>query len=746
MQEKQEIEIHIKASYKKFYSDSSNFGIYVASVNSDSPNQDLVKDIDEMFRDINIVGSMPELEIGKLYIAKVTEKSHPQYGLQYEIKSIYQKPFTTREEQIMFISALLTPKQIESITNAYPTENLIELIKDSKMDLDLVKGIGEKTFDKIREKILNNEKYQLAIVELTGKFDIPYNAVKRLSDKYGSPDLLLQKVNKNPYILTEVDGFGFKRVDEIALAMGIDKKSKNRIKSCIEYVLNEQANNGHCWVKRTKVVSDAIKLLNIKISDVQEVINDVEKTDTYCSDDKDRMYLVEYLVAELEIYRHINRLLDEKVEYKINNIEGIIQEVETRQGFKFTEEQLTAINYAVEHNIVVVNGKAGTGKTSVIQGIVEVLKRVESEQPLEYATCALSGKASQRIQESTGLDSYTIHRILGYNPNLGWVNNEDNPMGYDIIILDEASMVNSTLFHYLIRAIKSGAKFIITGDTAQLEPIGVGNILVDILASDIVPSVELTIVHRQAQKSGILSSANMVRDGIKFLNKDDFGTARLGELKDLYTYSYQSKEKVLNTVLKIAKQFKDKGDIMDFQILAPMKNRGELSTQNLNNEMQKIFNADPSNVDKRRKIERKNVTFLEDDKVIINGNNYDKGVFNGTMGIIEFIDTAVQNGEIVINFDGVGRITFTKEEMNKIDLGYAITIHKSQGSQWKYVVMAIDYSSYVLLNRQSTYTGMTRAKENLFLVTELKALQYSIDTDKSSDRNTFLIDFLRSAK
>jgi ATP-dependent exoDNAse (exonuclease V) alpha subunit len=177
-----------------------------------------------------------------------------------------------------------------------------------------------------------------------------------------------------------------------------------------------------------------------------------------------------------------------------------------------------------------------------------------------------------------------------------------------------------------------------------------------------------------------------------------------------------------------------------------MKNRGELSTQNLNNEMQKIFNADPSNVDKRRKIERKNVTFLEDDKVIINGNNYDKGVFNGTMGIIEFIDTAVQNGEIVINFDGVGRITFTKEEMNKIDLGYAITIHKSQGSQWKYVVMAIDYSSYVLLNRQSTYTGMTRAKENLFLVTELKALQYSIDTDKSSDRNTFLIDFLRSAK
>jgi exodeoxyribonuclease V alpha subunit len=743
LEELQEFDIQVKASYKKFYSEENNYGIFIASVDMESPNQEKIEGINDFYRDINIVGSMPNLEMGKTYIAKVIEKKHPQYGLQYVVKTIYQKPFSTREEQIMFLGALLTVKQLETIDVAYPTDNLIELIKNDKMDLDLLKGIGQKSFDKIKEKIQENEKYQMVIVELTAKFGIPYNAVRRLSEKYGSPDLLLQKINKNPYLLTEIDGFGFKKVDEIALSMGIDKKSKNRIKSCIEYVLEEHANSGHCWVKRTKLISEAIKLLSIKIADVQEQIDNIEGTDKYLHSDDDKMYLIEYMTAELEISRHVKRLLDEKVDYKINNVDSIIEEVEIRQGFKFTEEQIKAIHYAVEHNVLVVNGKAGTGKTSVIQGIVEVLKRVESELPLEYATCALSGKASQRIQESTGLDAFTIHRILGYNPNLGWAFDEGNPLGQDIVILDEASMVNSNLFHYLIRAIKSGAKFIITGDTAQLEPIGVGNVLVDLLSSGVVPSVELTIVHRQAQKSGILSCANKVREGIKFLGNNDYGNDRLGELRDLYTYSYQNKEKVLKTVLQIASKYN--GDIMDFQILAPMKSRGELSTASLNKELQLIFNKDPEWVDKRRKIERKNATFLEDDKVIINGNNYDKGVFNGTMGIIEYIDSTKQDGEIIINFEGVGRITFTKEEMNKIDLGYAISIHKSQGSQWRYVVMALDYSSYVLLNRQLTYTGMTRAKEVLFFAFELKALQHAIDTDKSSQRNTFLQEML-SAK
>lgn len=735
MVEKLEFEVHLKPSYKKFH--KNDWGIYAVTVNEDSPNQDKIE-IDDFNREINLVGIMPLLEDEKTYIASVTVKTHPKFGKQYEVKTIYKQAFSTRDEQELFIKTILTELQVKNIVEAYPTENLIDLFKNDKLDVALVKGIGQNTYEKLKLKILENEKYQLAIVELTSKYGVPYNAVKRLSDKYGSPDLLLQKINENPYLLTNIDGFGFKKVDEIALQMGVEKKSSHRVKACIEYVLNENSNNGHSWIKRTKLISDSIKLLGIKIADVQDVIDnmDIEGKDVFFVE-PERAYLFENFMNELKISKDIERLLNAKNDIVVPNVEEAIAEVEEKQGFKFTTEQVLAIRFAIDYNVVVVNGKAGTGKTAVIKGIVEVLKKVEG---LEYSTCALSGKASQRIQESTGLDSSTMHRLLGFNPQTGWAYDDKSPLGQDVIILDEASMVNSQLFYYLIRAIKNGAKFIITGDIAQLEPIGVGNVLVDLLKSDAVPSVELTIVHRQAQMSGILSSANLVREGKRFLKNNDFANKRLGELQDLYVYPYKDGEKVLETTLKIASKYE--GDILDFQVLVPMKTRGLMSTQNLNKELQLIFNTDPTFVDKRRKIETKNCTFLQGDKVIINGNNYDKGVFNGTMGIIDYIDSSIKEGEIVIEFEGAGRLTFNTEDMKQIDLGYAITIHKSQGSQWKFVLMALDYASYVLLNRQSAYTGMTRASQALFLVVELKALQYAIDTDKSSLRNTFLDEML----
>lgn len=736
-------EVSLIPERKLFYSNDSSFGIYAVNI-EEAENWDAIKP--NSYGNVTIKGSMPELMIGKRYIATVTPKKDAKYGLGYEVSSIYVPPVSTKEEQRTFLASILTEFQIKSIFDAYPDENVVDLIKKDKFDVNLTKGIGEATFEKIKASIAENEKYQRAIIVLTGEFGIPYNAVKRLSDYYGSPDLLVEKIKENPYILTEVDGFGFKRVDEMALKLGVEKTSPHRIKSCIEFILTEEADNGHCWVKYTRTVNECIKLLNVKISDVEEVLNrPVSTRDGDFVTDGKIVYLRQYHKYESGITEHLLRILNSKTEYSITQVDIAIKMVEEKQGFPFTHEQLEAIHLAVSDNVIIINGKAGTGKTSVIKGVVEVIKTVEG---LEYATCALSGKASQRIQESTGLDSFTIHRLLKYNPKFGWTFDEFNQLPHDIIILDEASMVNAQLFYYLLRAIKSGAKVIITGDTAQLEPIGVGNVLVDLIASGKIPKVELTIVHRQAQRSGILSCANTVREGKKFLSNTDFGQKRLGELQDLYMYAYEDANKVLNTVLKIAKQYK--GDLLDFQIIVPMKSRGNLSTQNINTECQKIFNRDPIDVDAKNKLERKNVTFLEDDKVIINGNNYDKNIFNGTIGIIKYIDsTFVVDGEVVgeyvVDFEGVGDVRFTKSEMAKIDLAYAITCHKSQGSQWKYVVFALDYSSYVLLNRQLTYTAMTRASEALFMPVELKALQHSIETNNSVKRNTFLPDMLLSA-
>lgn len=758
--------------YPKAFAEYNDFGIFAVKV-SDTEYWDMIDE--NAYGNVTLKGNMPDLEIGKTYIATVTRKKD-KFGIGYDVSMIYMKQFTTLEEQKTFLSTILTEHQVNSLFNAYPTDNIIDLIKNDKLDVTLTKGIGDATLIKIKDKIIENEKYQRAIIKLTGEYNIPYSAVKKLSDKYGSPDLLIDKISDNPYILTEVDGFGFKKVDEMALNMGVAKDSPHRIISCAEYVLNEESGEGHCWMKVTRMINESIKLLGLTIDGIKEVILKQANMKNFAVEDG-IIFMREYQRYETQIKENVVRLLGAKFEYVIPNLEEVITEVEEEQGFKFTDEQRQAIHYAVEHNILIVNGKAGTGKTSVIKGIVKVLQRIKKpvveqhsivtetgfewyERPvfkedgsqsmtgLEYATCALSGKASQRIQESTGLDSFTIHRLYGYNPKLGWEYDEFNHLPKDIIILDEASMVNSELFYYVLRAIKDGAKLIITGDTAQLEPIGVGNVLVDLLASNKVPKVELTIVHRQAQKSGILSCANMVREGKKFLGKNDYGHDKLGELKDLYTYTYADGEEVFKRVMNIAKKFK--GDILDFQIIVPMKTRGVNCAKNINESCQKLFNQDPSVVDEKNKIERKNATFLEEDKVILNGNNYDKGVFNGTIGIIKYIDsTFIQDGEatgeIVIDFEGVGEIRFTKAEMNKLDLAYAITVHKSQGSQWKNVVFAMDYASYKLLNRQLVYTAMTRASKLLLMPVELKALMFAIETNKSTERQTFLPELLKAS-
>lgn len=745
MRDVTEIDFHLIPDKQIYYKEDTSYGIYSCRVDNSSPTKIMDKETGFYDETISIVGFMPQLNVGALYIGVLVETNNPKYGKQYQVKSIYKKPLSNREEQITFLKSILTEKQVDSLENAYPFGNLVELILDGKIETEKTFGIGEATLEKIKFKVAEYEIHQKAIVVLTGEYGIPYAKVKRLSEKYGSPDLLLQKIEKNPYILTEVSGFGFKKVDEIALMMGVSKRSINRIEACIIYLLNEQANDGHCWVKRTKIINEAIKLLGLKISDISEAMDELIEGDRceFQIDDS-IIYLKKTYETEKKLSHHIRRLLEvspDVTESETSKIEQYIKEAEDVQGFTFTVEQRQAILYAVKYNFVVINGKAGTGKTSVIKGIIYVLNKVDED--LSIATCALSGKASQRIKESTGKESFTIHRLLKlgskddeYNDNS---HNESHPLTQDVVFLDEGSMVNSSLFYLLIRAIKDGGKLIISGDTAQLEPIGYGNTLVDLLES-VVPKVELTIVHRQAQKSGILSCANMVRDGLQFFGKNDYATQRLGELKDLFMNPKSSDEKLFSSVVKLAKKYK--GDIMDFQILTPMKNKGLLCSSNLNTELQVIFNKNPEEVDDRRKLTIGDRTFLQGDKVIINqGNDVEKGTFNGTMGTIEEIDTT-RKTPVVIDFEGVGLIAMSKGEMENIELGYAISTHKSQGSQWKHVVFILSYSSYVLLNRQLTYTGMTRASESLFMFVEPDALQHAINTDKSSKRNTFLKDFL----
>lgn len=740
IEEEQVLQVHLTLEREMYYNEDGNYGI--CSVGIAKNDLDYQKIKLSKYGSFTIKGSMPKLEHGKRYKAKLIEKEDKKYGLGYNVVSIYEDAPISKDEQMSFLSSILTPKQTEEIFKAYPDDDILDLIKNDKFDISKVHGIGEVIFEKIKKKIEENMEYREAIIKLSDLYGVTHNMIKKLSDHYGSPTLLVQKVEENPYILSyEVNGIGFKKCDSIALGIGIDKNSPKRIEACLLFILDREENQGHVWVSKNKLISEIAKETEIRMNVVSEFFDNILENESKVLKKitilGDKIATKSNYEAEKSIASHIERLLSIENNYHITNVDGLIYQAEQEQGFEYTEEQVEAIKLAVSKNVIIINGKAGTGKTSVLKGVIKVLS---SQEGLKYATCALSGKASQRIQQSTNLPSSTMHRLLGYNPNTGFSYDEGNPLEQDVVVLDEASMVNSYLMDKLVCAIKDGAKLIILGDTAQLEPIGAGNCLLDLINSGSVPRVELTIVHRQAQKSGILSVANTVREGKQFCSKTDYKSRRLGELKDLWFYPYAEQESVVNQVIKLSKKYAEaKTSILDFQVIVPMKERGKLSTFEINKELQDIFNPDELG---KGKIVRGKVEFRQGDKVIQNGNNYELGVFNGTLGIIEYVDNATKT--LVINFEDVGRVEYKGvEALKEIDLAYALTVHRTQGSQWKFVLFAIDYSSYVLLSRQLVYTALTRASNTCFLVTELNALTHAVRTDKSIKRNTFLEQMLK---
>ena len=732
------LELVVQAERKLFYSEDTSYGIFAVTVKQNTDDSDKVK-LNE-YGNVSIKGSMPELEWGKNYKTKVKEVYDKRYGLGYEVVSIYMDTAVTKDSQEEFLKTILTKKQVEEIMKVYKDDNVVEMIEEDTFDYNKVHGLGEKTYEKLKEKVLGNLKYRNAIIELSEKFGITHNTIKKLSDEYGSPDLLIKKVNENPYILAhEVKGIGFKKSDQIALSSGIEKDSPNRIGACVHYILSQNSSEGHTWMPKDKLVLKMVDELSLGEDVIREFLNreDVEQDFISNSDltvDNEIGYLDRDYNDEITISDNVKRLLEIKGNYNLMNIESSIQSSEEEQGFSFTEEQKNAIELAIEENVIAIVGKAGTGKSSIIKGIMKVLSERDD---LEFSGCALSGKASQRIEEITGLRSSTIHRLLKYNPQSGFTYNQEDKLPHDVIIVDEFSMVNSYIASRLIRAIKDGAKLILVGDVAQLPPIGAGNCLVDIINSKSVPVVELTKVHRQAQKSGILSKANEIRGGIVFDEIDNSKSVKLGELKDLWYYPYKNKDNIIKAVVSLAEKFKG-GNILDFQVITSMKKRGQLSTNSLNKVLQDIFNPDEIG---KASIKKGDFMIRVGDKVIQQGNNYDLDVYNGTLGIVRHIEPASK--EMVIEFEGRGRIEYDKELLKDIDLAYALTTHKCQGSQFKHVVSVFDYSAYMMLSRQLVYTSLTRAQKTLFLIAEPRALKHGIKTDHSIKRNTFLEDFLK---
>ena len=554
----------------------------------------------------------------------------------------------------------------------------------------------------------------------------------------------------DPYILIDITyGVDFKKIDKMAMEIGIDTCSNKRIESAIKYALNISGNNGHTCVLKENLIKFIEELLHIDKKYIEDsIINLRTKKQIVLEkrEDIDWVYLYQAYKAEKNIAEKLLTLLKSKNVKKIDNIKEKLEKQEKQYNIQLSEKQKEAIELVNNNNVCVITGGPGTGKTTIIKNIIDIYKT----KKLKVILCAPTGRAAKRMKEATNEDAKTIHRLL----EIGKIEEDRNsmveyevaPIDADIIIIDEMSMVDTYIMNYLVKAIYRGTKLILVGDENQLPSVGPGTVLKDIIDSKKIPTICLNKIFRQAAKSQIILNAHNVNNGKGFVKKEDLGS----DIKEDFFYINESnQEKILNHVLTLSKNKLKMSDSEDFynniQVLTPTK-KGLVGTRELNKRLQEVLNP-PSETKKEKKYG--DVIFREGDKIMQIKNNYDifwerkkenyesgTGIFNGEMGIIKSIDE--ESKQVKILFDDDKIVWYTYSDLEQIEHSYSITIHKSQGSEFDVAIIVVPKAYQMLLTRNLLYTGLTRAKKMLILIGGEETINFMIQNVKIKHRNTGL--------
>lgn len=695
-------------------------------------------------------GNMPEPVRGATYIIVADYVEDPKWGNQYNIKSIYSDISFDKEDKKgkeKFLLSIFTPNQVSAMYEIYDDPFSILDAEDVEK-LVQIKGCGIKTADNWIRKFKKNINIARIFVELD-EYGLTNNMIKRLMERYHSPDLIIEKVKTNPYVLVnEVEGIGWKRADEIALAGHIEFDSPTRIGAYIVYYLNRCGDEGYSWITPDQLLGSILDNLGEEVPDenittaIRELGNKL-----WWNEEKDKIGLSKYYNIEHKVAEELIRIRNAKSNICCDDWKEHIDHLERVQGWKFTDEQMNGIKTVLNNNITIITGLAGTGKTSVVSGVLEALNHYSS------VMCALSGRAASRMSEVTGKEGFTIHRLLGFPKGAPdyqcFEYNQDHKLGADIYILDEISMVDAKIFYYLLRAIPDGAKLICLGDSGQLESIGCGNVAYDMIHSSEIPTIELTKIHRQAAKSAIITQSIAVRNSKQIIPKNWTGVETRGELQDLELHCYSDSSNTFYNIMEIFSRLMAQKDfnIMDCQIIVPIKVRGDACAYNINNTVQELYNPPAKNKKEITRISNDKTFILrEGDKVINVINNYKlkTPIYNGNIGTIKSISYSeeLDSRIITVDFVGIGNVDVPEDCWLGIELGYAITVHKYQGSQSKYIIFGLDFSSYALLTRELVYTGITRAQKKCYLVCQTGALRYATMQQSISKKQTHLQDCL----
>lgn len=709
---------------------------------------------------VTIIGVQPALEDDDtIYTITATQKYEEKFNeYQYEVVHVQeQRELNSTEEKRAFLQTFLTDKQVNSLYEAFVDPFEVLESGDISELTGKVKGVGEKTAEKIMNKYLSSKELPTSYIELLS-MGLTHNMIGLLKQTYTSTDIALGKIKDNPYVLAEeVRGIGFLKAQEIAEMVGIPKTDPRAVRAFILHHFSVIGESGHTYTTLDILEDDVVDKLGLEDIDVLDeqldILVDKGLVKHFPSEDGDVFALRSNFLIEKEIARHIHRLLDGSNNIQLDKEVAMerIREQEKRQGYTFTNRQLEGVFAIMNNNVTIIRGYGGTGKSSSVAGVLACVQDVE----YSFVQTALSGKASVNLADITGQEGYTIHRLLEYNvanahpTSVGdgvsfFGKHEQSPLRCDMVILDETSMVDAKLFLDLIQAIPTGAKFVMLGDTNQLESIGIGNVMKDLIDSGVVPCITFDEIHRQGAKSGIIPTSIKISQGEKLYNNNHEGIELVGELKDLKTIAFScdkgdTKPSIDLIMQEFKAMYRESKDISEIAIVLPTKSSGT-SCYKVNKLVQDLVLPRKRGEGIELGTTKEPYTIYKGDKVINLKNFRHLDIFNGNMG--EVVDINHEEGTVTVDFYNRGEKVFGEEEIQSLALGYAVTCHKCQGSTVPYLVYCIDYSHYTMLNKEQVYTGITRAKKKCSFIFETKALNKAITTSGVKYKRTFLYPIL----
>ena len=731
---------YIKGNYKKSVFQSTNgyiIGIFSVKETNDPNMEDYINET------VTFTGYFADLNINDTYIFYGDLIDHPKYGFQYQVSTSERLTPKDKDGIIEFLSSELFTgigeKVATKIVNTLGN-NALELILEDKNNLKKVEKLPNKKIDIIYDTLTKYEESHKIVVYLT---ELGFNMRDSLSiyNRYKENTKLM--ITNNIYNLIEdIEDITFSKVDEIYKKLENNLDDPNRIKACIIYTMkNLTFKNSDTYLYFNEIKEETLRYLKQDINDEQfNLYLDELRYDNKIVLESARYYLKKMFIDEEKIINTIKLLLN-KEPTKYKQIDKLIKQFEEVYSIEYNSKQIEAIKKSLENNILVITGGPGTGKTTIIKAIVEMYQKLNDytfKESLEHiALLAPTGRASKRMSETTLFPASTIHRYLKWNKETNSFGvDEFNKNEQELIIIDEVSMIDTNLFASLFRGLKSNIKLVLVGDYNQLPSVGPGQILKDIIESEIVDVIELDLLYRQSETSYISELAYEIKN-------NDISSNFL-EKKDDYLFLECSSNSIKDNIINLSKQIMNKNyDYKKFQILAPMY-AGINGIDNLNKELQNIFN--PSDPDKIE-IKVGDVIYRENDKVLQLVNMADSNVYNGDIGIIKYIipfyESDSGKNEIYIDYDGI-ELKLLPNDFNKIKHGYIISIHKSQGSEFDMIMIPICKSYNRMLYKKLIYTGITRAKNKLILLGEKDAFIYSVRNNAEIIRKTTLKEKLQN--